>query len=194
MKKEQALGQLRAFLTALGTILATWGVNDGNQWAPVVGVIIAGYSLTWGLLHHKDPATPGRMSWSLFRKFINIAGSAALTYGVLNPERFSTIGPLVAALGPLLAARFSWIDNTDDDTTPPPAVPVWLLIASLACLFPSCAEYPISGRATYTDAKTGAKVGIDYPADISSPRIALRLPIQDAAGNTTGYVDLRSGK
>ena len=58
MNKDQALGQLRAFLTALGTILATWGISDGNQWAPIIGVIIAGYSLTWGLLHHRDPNTP----------------------------------------------------------------------------------------------------------------------------------------
>ena len=189
MKKEQALGQIRELLAALGAVLVTWGISDGNQWSPVIGVLIAAYSLTWGLLHHRDPATPGRMSWSLVRKFINVLGTALVTYGVLHPDRFNALVPLVAALGPLLAAHFSWVDNNPEDGPQDPGPPLWIFLLALIPLLPSCGtEYPITARATYLDPATGAKVGIDYPADISSPRVTLRLPIQGA------HVELRSGK
>ena len=120
MNKEQTLGQIRAALTALGTVLATWGVNDGNQWAPAVGIIVALISVTWGLLHHRSPATPGRLSWSLVRKTWNIIGTAALTYGYLNPEKVQGIEKLLAATGPLLAAVCSWIDNSETTNIPNP--------------------------------------------------------------------------
>lgn len=193
MNKNQTLGQIRALLTAVGTVLTTWGVSDGNQWAPVVGVIIAGISLTWGWLHHKDPSTPSTLEWSLVRKFVNIAGSAAVTYGILNPDRVGAIATTVAALGPLLAASYSWIANSEDDHPGPPAVPVWLLLAALACLLPSCAEYPIKGRIVYEDAASGAKAGFDFSPG-ARPGGSLRMPIKDANGNVTGYVDLHSGK
>jgi hypothetical protein len=202
MNKEQTLGQLRAALTAVGTALATWGVSDGNQWAPIIGVIIAGISLTWGLLHHKDPSTPGTLSWSLVRKLANVAGSALVTYGMLNPERVAAVTAVIAALGPLLASRYSWVANTseDDDTGPPP-LPVMLLLASLVCLMPSCApgdEYPLTATISFRDPTSGAKAGLTY-----TPRLKLRggvtVPVYDQAtgekiGVTTIEVDPKSGK
>lgn len=120
MTKAQTLGQIRTALTALGTVLATWGITEGHAWAPIVGIIIALLSATWGLLHHKNATTPGTLKWSLVRKTVNILGSAGITYGFLNTEKVQGIEMLVAALGPLLAAAFSWIDNEApaDDTEP----------------------------------------------------------------------------
>lgn len=120
MTKDQTLGQLRTALTALGTVLATWGINDGNAWAPVTGAILALISVTWGILHHKDTATPGTLKWSLVRKLVNILGSAGITYGFLNSEKVQGIEMLVAAAGPLLAAAFSWIDNETPAEDPEP--------------------------------------------------------------------------
>lgn len=157
MNKEQALGQLRAALTASGTVLTTWGVSDGNLWAPVIGVLLAGYSFTWGLLHHKDPSTSGGVSWSLLRKLVNAVGTALVTYGVLNPERLDAIAVLIAALGPLLASRYSWIDNklpNDEPPSNPPAVLSLLLLLPLCVLLSSC-SLPFTARIVYTDETTG---------------------------------------
>jgi len=120
MNREQTLGQIRAALTALGTVLATWGISDGHQWAPAAGIIVALISVTWGLLHHRNPTTPGRLSWSLVRKTWNIIGTAALTYGYLNPEKVHGVEILLAACGPLLATVFSWIDNSETQTPSEP--------------------------------------------------------------------------
>jgi hypothetical protein len=176
MTKNQTLGQLRALLTAIGTVLTTWGITDGNQWAPVVGVIIAGISLTWGWLHHKDPATPSTLEWSLVRKFVNIAGSAAVTYGILNPDRVGAIATTVAALGPLLAASYSWIANSDDDTTPP-AIPVWLFLIALTPFLHSCAgtEYITKG---YIESPLGSFSTDGKTATYTPPAPTFSFPIQ----------------
>ena len=50
MNKEQTLGQIRFFLTAAGAALATWGVDDGNSWAPLTGVALALISVLWGIV------------------------------------------------------------------------------------------------------------------------------------------------
>jgi|GEM_PF-5146928 len=139
MKKEQALGQLRALLTACGTVLATWGFTDGHQWQPVVGVIMVLYSLTWGLLHHKDPSKPGSLSWSLVRKAVNIIGTALVTYGFVSPEKIESLVPLVAALGPILASMFSFIGNDDGKKSPPPGGMVLpLFILPMLLFLPGC--------------------------------------------------------
>lgn len=149
MNKEQKLGQFRAALTAAGTVLATWGINDGNAWAPLTGLIIAVISATWGVLHHKDPARPGSLKWSLVRKAVNAAGAAAITYGWLNPEKVQGMEMLLAALGPLIAAWFSWIDNSEGDDgdgyeppdPPKPNINLLLLLLAVGCLLalPGCA-------------------------------------------------------
>jgi hypothetical protein len=122
-------------------MLATWGISDGNQWAPVIGVLLALVSATWGILHHRNPATPGRLSWSLVRKLANVAGSAAVTYGLLNQDRVASVTVLIAAIGPLLAARYSWVDNSEDATPPfGGGTPLWLMMAAVCCLLlPGCA-------------------------------------------------------
>jgi hypothetical protein len=167
MSKAQTLGLVGSTLTATGTVLATWGINDGHQWAPIVGIVLALVSLTWGLLHHKDPATPGTLKWSLVRKTINVAGSAAITYGFLNPERVQGIEVLAASLGPLLAAWFSWIDNEttagDDGDPGPDGLHLLLaLICLTALLLPSCADFPVTGsiQTPYGTITTDAKGGI----------------------------------
>lgn len=121
MDTNPTLGQIRAILTALGAALTVWGLHDpsGQAWMPIVGILMAFLSLTWGILHHRDPRKPGRISWSLFRKFLNITGTAAVTYGVMHPERFTSLETLIAALGPILAASFSWIDNSEIKPTDP---------------------------------------------------------------------------
>lgn len=181
MNKEQTLGQIRAALTAAGTVLATWGINDGNAWAPVTGVVIALISLTWGWLHHKDPVTPGSLKWSLVRKFANVAGSAAITYGMLNPEKVHGIEVLIATLGPLLASWFSWIDNSDDapsdDDEPKAKTGLWLLLLCLPFLLPGCSGYPITAKidTEYGTITSDAKGGI-----IIAPRAnVIRIPFND---------------
>jgi hypothetical protein len=157
MNKQQSLGQFRAVLTALGTMLATWGFSDGHDFAPIIGVVLASFSLTWGLFHHKDPSTPGKLSWSLFRKFINVIGSAAVTYGVMHPDKWGGVATFLAAVGPLLAARFSWIDNSEpksDDPEDPdfkPPFNLLLLLLALSILLPSCQGLTLRARTPYAN-------------------------------------------
>jgi hypothetical protein len=167
MTKDQLKGQFRAVLLALGTMLATLGFSDGNNWMPVVGIILAGWSLTWGLLHHKDPANPGTLSWSLLRKFVNAIGSAALAYGYKHPEQINAIMAFVAALGPLAAAHFSWISNKPDDEETdqgPDGMSIPIIAIGFICFFllPSCADYPIKARiiTDYGTISADAKGGI----------------------------------
>lgn len=161
MKKNQLLGQIRTALTALGTMLATWGVNDGNQWAPIIGLVIAIISATWGILHHRDSATPGKLSWSLVRKALNAAGAAAITYGYLNPEKVQGIEMLVAAAGPLLASAFSWIDNSPDDNPPgSDGLHIMLMLGALCFLLPGCAGVPLRVESEFGTLTQDAKGGI----------------------------------
>ena len=158
MNKDQTLGQIRAFLTAAGAALATWGINDGNAWVPVVGVLVAVISVTWGLLHHKDPATQGTLQWSLVRKLLNVAGSAAITYGILNPEKVQGLEMLAATLGPLLASMCSWIDNSSDgDPDDGPPTHLWILAGAAILFLPSCAGLTINASTPYGDVSTDAK-------------------------------------
>lgn len=152
MTKQQKLGQLRALLTAAGTFIAAWGYNDpsGQDWQPIVGIFVAFVSITWGLLHHRDPDKSGTIKWSLVRKLANSAGSAAIGYGAVHPDKVANAEMFIAALGPLLAAWFSWIDNspgTDDDDgygePDPPRkgdVALWLIFLAASCLIflPGC--------------------------------------------------------
>lgn len=180
MNKEQTLGQIRAALTAAGTVLATWGINDGNAWAPVAGVVVAAISLTWGLLHHKDPTTQGSLKWSLVRKFANVAGSAAITYGLLNPEKVQGIEMMMATLGPLLASWFSWIDNSDTDDTDEGTggkAGLWMLMIFVVLLVPGCANMPIhaSLETPYGDITTDSKGAI-----VIAPRAnVIRIPLNE---------------
>lgn len=142
MTKDQKLGQLRALLTALGSSLATWGFLDpaGGAWAPAVGILIAGFSMTWGILHHRDPKKPGRLSWSLVRKFLNIAGSAAATYGFTSPERAESLVAVLALLGPVFAWFFTIVDNDEGPgaITGGPGVGMILLLLAGTMFLPSC--------------------------------------------------------
>lgn len=145
--KTQTFGLLRAFLTALGAVLVTFGLNDGHAWLPVIGLALATFSLGWGWVWHRDPLTPGRLSWSLVRKFVNALTAALATYGWMHPEQVPAVLTLFATLGPLMAAKFSWIDNSDDDDAPgPPLYPI-LIIFLAASFLPSCAGLGLAPRA-----------------------------------------------
>lgn len=125
MNKSQYLGILRAFLTSLGAVLVTFGVTDGHAFLPIVGIVLSLVSLGWGVLWHRDPHKPGKIQWSLIRKFCNAVTSALATYGFLHPGQVSGVMMLVATLGPLLAVHLSFIDNSpeqpeeDSDDLPP---------------------------------------------------------------------------
>ncbi len=165
MKKEQYLGQIRALLTAAGSALATWGVTDGNAWAPIVGVILALVSVTWGVLHHKDPTTPGVIKWSLVRKAANAIGAAAVTYGLVSPEKVDGSLMVLATLAPFAAMAFSWIDNDSDDDdsgTGPDGIHVPMILIFMSLFFTSCAEFPITARldTEYGTIETDAKGGL----------------------------------
>jgi len=166
MTKNQKLGTFRAVLTALGASLATWGVNDGNQWAPVIGAILAIISATWGVLHHCDPSTPSTIRWSLVRKAANAIGSALVTYGALNPEKVAGLEMLIAAFGPLLALWFTQIDNSEsageeEDIDPlKPNINLLLFLLAAGCLLalPGC---------TFTFHPDGSATGtLDAPAAV----------------------------
>lgn len=141
MNKDQFLGQLRAVLTAGGTALATWGLTDGNQWAPVSGVILAVVSLGWGLLWHRDPANPGKLKWSLVRKLANVTGAALVTYGFVAPGKVDSMVSFLAAFGPLLASLFSFIDNGENDNDESDGgfpYGIMVLVVAASFLLPGC--------------------------------------------------------
>lgn len=115
MTKSQHLGLLRGILTSIGAALATYGINDGQQFLPVIGFILAGVSLGWGVFWHRDPAKPGKIHWSLVRKFANAGLTAVATYGWMKPEQASDILMVIANLGPFIAMYASWIDNSPED-------------------------------------------------------------------------------
>lgn len=118
MNKNQYLALLRTFLTTLGAVLATYGFTDGHAWLPVIGVALSGLSVGWGVLWHRDPAKPGKIKWSLVRKFVNALTSAAATYGWMRPDQVDGVVMLFATLGPLLALNFSLIDSADAPSEP----------------------------------------------------------------------------
>ncbi len=177
MTKDQQFGQLRALLLAIGSALATWGFSDGNQWAPAIGIILAGWSFTWGLLHHRDPAKPGTVSWSLFRKFVNATCVAMVTYGWCNPEKADAFLKILPLLGPVLAARWSWIDNSEDESEKgPDGMNLPLIAVGFLCLFllPSC-ELPLRAKLVtdYGSITRDAKGGIT----IEPSARPIKLPI-----------------
>ncbi len=68
-----------------------------------------------------------------------------------------------------------------------------IIIVIAACLFVSCADYPLTGRLTYLDPSGSAKAGVDF-APGSVPRATVRVPIYGSDRNQIGSIDLRSGK
>lgn len=160
MTKSQHLGVLRAVLTSLGAVLATYGIQDGNAWLPVIGVILTGFSLGWGVIWHKDPAKPGKLKWSLLRKFSNAVLSACATYGWMHPDQASGVLMLVSNLGPLIAMYASWIDNGPEDPEDlddePPSfggpLKILLLLAACSFLLPGCTGLTLSLQSPWGDA------------------------------------------
>lgn len=154
MSKEQFLGQFRAILTALGTVLTTWGISDGNNWTPAIGVILVVASIVWGLVHHKDPQTAGQLSWSLVRKLVNVAGTAAVTYGLTSPEKVNGVAMLVATAGPFLAAWFSWIDNSESNDSNIDGLNILIALLAVTALLPGCSGLTLTAVTPYGDVST----------------------------------------
>ena len=131
--KEQYLGQVRALLTALGSVLVVFGMHYGHAWEPVIGTLMVGASLAWGLYHKEgwDAFSSG------FRKLVNAAGSAAVTYGVLSPEKS---GAILGLVGPVLVLFGSWRANESRRPVDPDKE-FWgllmLLMALGLCLLPT---------------------------------------------------------
>lgn len=123
MNQSQYLGIIRAFLTSLGAALLTFGITDGHAFLPIVGIVLSIVSLGWGVLWHRDPKKPGKIKWSLVRKFCNSVTSALATYGFLHPDQVSGLMMLIATLGPLLAAHLSFVDNSSSEEEEYPSKP-----------------------------------------------------------------------
>jgi hypothetical protein len=117
MTRQQLLGQARAVLTAIGAILIAFGFDkvlapeggdSSGAYALIAGLILAGTSLGYGIHKHEGPA----MIWSLVRKLLNAGGALLIYYSVLTPEKWAAV---VGVIGPVLALRYSWAANKDDD-------------------------------------------------------------------------------
>lgn len=146
------MGRIRALLTTIGTILIAYGVNDGQGWEPVIGAVMAVGSLGWGTWLHFGTKTSASLSWSLVRKTVNSVGSALVTYGIVEPDKVSSILMAVGALGPVLAIYYTGIANDedgDDASTSSGSSFVLLGMLSLGCLaLPSCADFQFSPTIT----------------------------------------------
>jgi len=101
---EQTLGQVRALLSALAGVLIAFGLKDGHQWQPAIGVAVLGISFTWGLYNKTGMAA----LWSTLRKLLNTGITAAATYGFLSTDRAEA---LIALIGPVVIMVMSWKAN-----------------------------------------------------------------------------------
>lgn len=185
MTKDQKLGQFRALLTTLAGVLIAWGFTDEHGWMPVIGVLLALFSLIGGIRTHLDKTKPGGIAWSLVRKVANAAGAAAVTYGFTSPEQSESMSHLIGAAGPILAGFFSWIDNDQGDFGPPgvgPGVGMILMLLAGVFLLPSCGitftedgcilgKYEKDGNAYYAGPCVGADTDGDGEADIDRYRV-----------------------
>lgn len=137
MNKEQTLGQVRAFLSALAGVLIAFGLKDGHGWEPTIGIAMLGVSLTWGLYHKEGWSSV----WSVARKLLNALGAAAATYGFLTPEKAEA---MVGLVGPIISIITSWKANGDGSTKPPTglALPLIMAFGISMCFFSSgCAVH-----------------------------------------------------
>lgn len=113
MNKEQILGQVRELLTAGGAVLAVYGLHYGHQWEPVIGVLVLGIALAWGLYQKEGWDS----IYSTVRKLANTAGSAAVTYGILAENQAAA---LLGLVGPALALLGSWRSNGAEESRSAP--------------------------------------------------------------------------
>jgi hypothetical protein len=205
MTNDQKLGQLRALFTTLAGVLVAWGVNDGHNWMPIVGVLLAVTSLAGGIRAHLDPAKPGKLAWSLIRKALNAGGAAAVTYGALSADQAANLALFLGALGPILASVFSWIDNDDGSHLDfgGPGLPMILLLLAAVMFLPSCGititedgcilgKYQRDGHAYYAGPCVGPDLDGDGESDIDRFRVQwtntsgdrLRATYSTAGGRT----------
>lgn len=179
MKKEQIMGLLREFLTALGGLV--WAGSAG--WPSLVGLIVMVASLVWGFYYNEG----AEIIYTAIRKLLSAAPAVGVELGWLDIDQATN---LVALLLPASAMVWSYISKGGGN--PPSAFPVVILFAALSFLFPSCAglqvtpdgcllgTYSKNGQ-TYT---AGPCVGAAINEDGKSQIDRFRVQWENAEGQT----------
>jgi hypothetical protein len=108
MNKETLMSLLRTFLTSFGVFLL--GKNlfgaaiDQSVWQMVVGVVMAGISVVWGIF---DKTVGIEMLQSFLRSAIIGFGGLLVARGSLSPEKLESILGIVMSILPLLYSMLS---------------------------------------------------------------------------------------
>jgi hypothetical protein len=108
MNKETLMSLLRTFLTSFGVFLL--GKNllgaaiDQSVWQMVVGVVMAGVSVVWGIF---DKTVGIEMLQSFLRSAIIGFGGLLVARGSLSPEKLESILGIVMSILPLLYSMLS---------------------------------------------------------------------------------------
>jgi len=108
MNKDTVLSIVRTLMTSFGIFLL--GKNllgseiDQSIWQMVVGVIMAGISVVWGIF---DKTVEIEMLQSFIRSAIIGFGGLLVARGSLTPEKLDSILGIVVAILPLLYSMLS---------------------------------------------------------------------------------------
>lgn len=108
MNKDTVLSLVRTLLTSVGMFLL--GKNllgspiDPSMWQMVVGVVMSGASVAWGIL---DKSIAIEMVQSFIRSAIIGFGGLLVAKGSLSPEKLESILGIAMALLPLLYSILS---------------------------------------------------------------------------------------
>ena len=108
MNKDTVLSLIRTLLTSVGMFLL--GKNllgspiDSSTWQMVVGVVMSGASVAWGIL---DKSIAIEMVQSFIRSAIIGFGGLLVAKGSLSPEKLESILGIAMALLPLLYSILS---------------------------------------------------------------------------------------
>lgn len=108
MNKDTVLSLVRTLLTSVGMFLL--GKNllgspiDSSTWQMVVGVVMSGASVAWGIL---DKSIAIEMVQSFIRSAIIGFGGLLVAKGSLSPEKLESILGIAMALLPLLYSILS---------------------------------------------------------------------------------------
>lgn len=129
--KNQFLGLLREFLTAVGAL--AFAAFSGTE--AVIGLLVAIAAVIWSLVQHE-----GRdLLKSSLRKALSALPGGLLAVGWVEPE---TAGQITAMLAPAFAAGWSIWDNGEGDgglAGPAALAMFWIMAAAGAMTLTSCA-------------------------------------------------------
>lgn len=105
MTQEQGNALIRMILTLLGAFLAGGGIKlfgitiDTAYWQEIVGFVLAGYSIYWGI---KSKNVAIEQWQSLARQVVIFGGGILVARGVITTDKLGAIVAFVVALIPLL--------------------------------------------------------------------------------------------